>query len=378
MMSRHTRQSLLMVPTTRGKRSKLMTITVGKFYQIVHANLPPRTPPWLRAIRVVMVSDKNKLKVTVKYPSQAAIDSWSSSQDKACSNPELDLCFIMGYKLAQRVLFADVNVPKFNSVEEIKGFWLVKSPKLEIEDVPLRTLRSAMKRDAKKEEIQSEVPKLAIVKVENIVKEEIGGDEPEADDATPKMKKYKWWSNDSFDVGKKVILRILKEKKAGADNPIYRAALRREAQKEIGNTGLLDHLLKDIPGKIAPDGASRFQRCYNADGVIMYWLENADLVDLRKKAGVADPFWIPPPGWKVGSCSSGCPCSKELEQLKEEFSQVKRDLEETQKQLTEVRAANNEVRRDLEETQKQLTEVRAVNTEVRRCSDCDNWVGGFW
>lgn len=56
----------------------------------------------------------------------------------------------------------------------------------------------------------------------------------------------------------------------------------------------------------------------------MYWLESADLVDIRKKAGVADPYWIPPPGWKQGGCSAGCPCADELEVLKEDLSKVKR------------------------------------------------------
>lgn len=54
MMSRHSRQSVLMVPTTRGKPTKL-NVAVGRFYQIIHSNLPPRTPPWLRSVRIVMV-----------------------------------------------------------------------------------------------------------------------------------------------------------------------------------------------------------------------------------------------------------------------------------------------------------------------------------
>ncbi|KAL3523980.1 hypothetical protein ACH5RR_016814 [Cinchona calisaya] len=346
-----------MVPTTRGRAHKL-NVAVGKFYKILHSNLPPRTPPWLRSVQIAMVSDKNKLKVTIQFPSKESIES-CFGQDNSSFYPDLDMSFIMGLKLAQRVLFMEVNVPRFNDLEELKGFWLVQAsltPKIELEEfIDSSPCSSTINfDDGNKEEKVLEVDEQVVKVEENVVKEENFGEEAVANDFH-KTKKYKWWSNESFETGKRVILNVLKEKKAVAENPIYRAALRKEAQKEIGNTGLLDHLLKDIPGKIAPDGTSRFQRCYNADGVIMYWLESADLVDVRKKAGVVDPFWTPPPGWKQGACSSGCPCAKELELLREELSKVKRDLEETRKQLNEVCAGDN-----------------------RRYCDCNNWVGGFW
>ncbi|XP_027162300.1 protein DYAD-like [Coffea eugenioides] len=348
-----------MVPTTRGRATKL-NVAVGGFYKILHANLPPRTPPWLRSVSIAMVSEKSKLKVTISFPSKESIES-CLDQERPGSNPKLDMCFIMGLKLAQRVLFREVKIPHFGNLEEVKDFWLVRAPlipKLELEEVsvksPCSSSTTTMKFGGGRLEEKVEEVEKQVIKVENVVKAEIVSEEATTEDLH-KAKKYKWWSNESFEAGKRVILNILKEKEAAAENPIYRAALRKEAQKEIGNTGLLDHLLKDIPGKIAPDGTSRFQRCYNADGVIMYWLESADLVDVRKKAGVADPFWIPPPGWKQGACSAGCPCAKEVELLREELSKVKRDLEETQKQLNEVCAG-----------------------DMRRYCDCNNWVGGFW
>lgn len=117
----------------------------------------------------------------------------------------------------------------------------------------------------------------------------------------------------------------MKAKGATAGNPILRPDLREEARKMIGDTGLLDHLLKHMAGKLAPGGEERFRRRHNADGAMEYWLESADLVNIRKEAGVNDPFWIPPPGWKPGDCPTQDPiCARELKLLKEEIYQLKR------------------------------------------------------
>ena len=51
---------------------------------------------------------------------------------------------------------------------------------------------------------------------------------------------------------------------------------------------------------MAPGGVERFQQWHNADGAMEYWLESADLIKIRKKAGVQDPYWTPLPGWKLG------------------------------------------------------------------------------
>jgi len=47
---------------------------------------------------------------------------------------------------------------------------------------------------------------------------------------------------------------VLKGDGATFENPITRPALRMAARKHIGDTGLLDHLLKHIDGKVAPGG----------------------------------------------------------------------------------------------------------------------------
>lgn len=121
------------------------------------------------------------------------------------------------------------------------------------------------------------------------------------------------------------MLKILKAKGAVFGNPILRPALRTEARKLIGDTGLLDHLLKHMAGKVAPGGAERFRRRHNAEGAMEYWLESADLVNIRKEAGIQDPYWTPPPGWKPGDNPSQDPiCARELRELKEEIAKMKK------------------------------------------------------
>ncbi|KAG0616196.1 hypothetical protein M758_5G098000 [Ceratodon purpureus] len=92
---------------------------------------------------------------------------------------------------------------------------------------------------------------------------------------------------------------IMLERKAVPGKPILRPALREEARKHIGDTGLLDHLLKHMTDTVVNTG-QRFRRRHNSEGAMEYWLEHASLMDLRKAAGVEDPSWIPPLGWKPG------------------------------------------------------------------------------
>lgn len=117
----------------------------------------------------------------------------------------------------------------------------------------------------------------------------------------------------------------MKSKGARTETPILRPQLRAEARKRIGDTGLLDHLLKHMAGKLAPGGQERFRRRHNPDGAMEYWLESADLVNLRKDAGVTDPYWVPPPGWKPGDSPTQDPtCATELKLLKDDISYIKR------------------------------------------------------
>lgn len=105
---------------------------------------------------------------------------------------------------------------------------------------------------------------------------------------------------------------------AGANfaNPISRTALRKAARQHIGDTGLLDHLLKEIDGKIAPVGTDRFRRCHNPTGIMEYWLETAHLDKVPHEAAVLDPYWLPPSNSRGSSC--------ELKLLQIEMAKMKR------------------------------------------------------
>ncbi|KAL5061834.1 hypothetical protein RYX36_023571 [Vicia faba] len=135
------------------------------------------------------------------------------------------------------------------------------------------------------------------------------------------------WSAERYHMAEENMLKVMKEREAVYGNPIMRQDLRSEARKYIGDTGLLDHLLKHMAGKVAPGGVERFRRRHNAEGSMEYWLESANLIDIRKEMGVQDPYWTPPPGWKPGdSMSPDHVTRNELREIREEIIKLKRDM----------------------------------------------------
>ncbi|GAB2215398.1 hypothetical protein Droror1_Dr00019781 [Drosera rotundifolia] len=140
------------------------------------------------------------------------------------------------------------------------------------------------------------------------------------------------WTADRYQRATMELLAALKRKKAFCSHPVSRYELREEARKQIGDTGLLDHLLKHLAGEVAPDGIHRFRRRFDPEGSMEYWLESADLVDIRKQAGITDFFWIPPPGWRLGDpiYDHGSECAKEIKMLREELDRMKWKKQELQ------------------------------------------------
>lgn len=140
---------------------------------------------------------------------------------------------------------------------------------------------------------------------------------------------FGWWSQDRYKLAEVRMFAIMKAKGAVLGSPILRQALRLEARKQIGDTGLLDHVLKHMSDKVSPSGEHRFRRRHNADGAMEYWLESADLVNIRRQAGIKDPYWSPPPGWKPGDNPADDPnWARELKILKEDILRIKKDLQE--------------------------------------------------
>lgn len=104
------------------------------------------------------------------------------------------------------------------------------------------------------------------------------------------------------------LLEVVKGMEATWQNPVLRYDLRAKDRKHIGDTGLLDHLLRHMAGQVFPDGKERLVRRHNSEGAIQYWLEPAELAGIRREAGISDPYWIPPPGWKLGDAISDHTC----------------------------------------------------------------------
>ncbi|KAH7299653.1 hypothetical protein KP509_24G022600 [Ceratopteris richardii] len=139
------------------------------------------------------------------------------------------------------------------------------------------------------------------------------------------------WSSERYKAAQLKLFQIMKDKGAIPGKPLLRPALREEARKHIGDTGLLDHLLKHMTDTVINNG-ERFRRRHNSEGAMEYWLEDARLQEMRKQAGV-DQYWIPPAGWKYGDAitdSKGDGLSqsqlKEMRSLREDVERLKSQL----------------------------------------------------
>ncbi|CAK9139926.1 unnamed protein product [Ilex paraguariensis] len=99
-------------------------IEAGSIYEIDHSYLPNRTPVQLRSIRVVMVMEKTEWNVSVRFPSVQSLHLYFCNRVKEMY-PELDKKFVMGTKLAGKVLLRQVPTQEFHEKKHFEGFWLV-------------------------------------------------------------------------------------------------------------------------------------------------------------------------------------------------------------------------------------------------------------
>ncbi|KAK2653462.1 hypothetical protein Ddye_013318 [Dipteronia dyeriana] len=366
-------------------------IKVYSYYAIDNSKLPSMAPDQLKSIRVVMVTEKCKNGVGVRFPSMCSLQAHFTGAD--CRKPgtklmpSLDENYMMEPEVAEEVLYRRVSPYEIGENRNSMSFWLVGSdvkvfPKEGLCCSVLKSCAGMLKWGKKRkvqfqspfqEEKKNEQALSVYVRAENEgqegmeksdddkeeeVEEEEDDDDEKSDQLSrdalrknlkrkcnvsanierPKREKKKMkliksssgrWSKERYKLAEVNMLKILKEKGAVFGRSIMRPALRAEARKLIGDTGLLDHLLKHMAGKVAPGGQERFRRRHNADGAMEYWLESADLVNIRKDAGVQDPYWTPPPGWSPGDNPTQDPvCAMEIKQLKEDIAKMSRDMQD--------------------------------------------------
>ncbi|XP_037492169.1 protein DYAD [Jatropha curcas] len=402
-------------------------INVGSFYEIDHSKLPHKFPDQLNSVRIVMVNEKTRMRVSLRFPSVYSLRTYFNESNCSKSDgkklPALDEKYTIGAESAAEALYRRIQPHEITDKRKLWHFWAVASM------LPSNS-RSRNTFVSKKGSLWSELKGTGIVKwgqrrqvrylarhVENkrdvvvtcnVVREEkeaeeeekeeeeeeenasmvvpdegegdqketeeSDGDEEDADvkaDKSPETKRnrkrkhngpnyktqkkikrpkrekknqavvYKQkknkvlknsidrWSAERYKLAEVNMLKIMKEQGAVFGKPILRPELRTQARRLIGDTGLLDHLLKHMAGKVAPGGEERFRRRHNAEGAMEYWLEKADLVDIRREAGVQDPYWTPPTGWKPGDNPSQNPiCAREIKELKEQIAKMERNIEE--------------------------------------------------
>lgn len=177
---------------------------------------------------------------------------------------------------------------------------------------------------------------------------------------TKKCESRDRWSANRYKLAERSMWEVLKGEGATFENPITRPELRKAARKHIGDTGLLDHLLKHIDGKVAPGGTERFRRWFNTDGIMEYWLENANLDKIRQETEVQDPYWIPQSTLRAGSVSTQSTDSiDELKMLRIEMAKMKKDMQG----LISKKQEKSEMCL-MEETQKSFVDWKAM-TEQR-------------
>ncbi|KAJ6388914.1 hypothetical protein OIU77_027292 [Salix suchowensis] len=397
-------------------------IKVGSFYEVDHSKLPHKSPDQLNKIRVVMVNEKTRMRVSLRFPSInylrcyfneiEAINYKKDMKMKKQQLPAFDEKYIIGSEVAAEALYRRISSQEIADKSNSWSFWMVKHPSVSPRKVSYPPTSTNVNNivGARKVSLMSDLNETGMVKwgqrrqarflakhvedkreivtaSKDLIKDEEEKDGDASDDDTeeeeevdvklavnksgeakrklrkrkcqggsgssnlsPKKKRCKIgkknqivvyrqkknkliknsidrWSAERYKLAEENMLKVMKEQDAVFRRPILRPELRAEARKLIGDTGLLDHLLKHMSGKVAPGGEERFRRRHNADGAMEYWLEKADLVDIRKEAGVQDPYWTPPPGWKPGDNPSQDPvCARDIRELREEIAKIKGEM----------------------------------------------------
>ncbi|GJN23888.1 hypothetical protein PR202_gb11580 [Eleusine coracana subsp. coracana] len=289
----------------------------GAFYEIDHEMLPPKSPIHLKSIRVVKVSECTSLDVTVCFPSLLALRSFFSAYQASGSWPELDERFVMSVSHAARILRRRVaeeelegetpssaaspssppapqaanklappagscllttlkcdgtgwgvrrrvryigrhrDDPKDFDGYETEAGVREEEPRPATREIRRSPRNCKRKREAersspgthrdernKKKKVQGRSKKSPVEKKRTV----------EAKDGDPRRGKDRW-SAERYAAAEKSLLNIMLSRGARYGEPVMRPVLREEARKHIGDTGLLDHLLKHMAGRV-PDGSA--------------------------------------------------------------------------------------------------------------------------
>ncbi|MFS7936236.1 hypothetical protein Hanom_Chr05g00413161 [Helianthus anomalus] len=102
------------------------------------------------------------------------------------------------------------------------------------------------------------------------------------------------------------------------------------------------------------------------------------LLKIRKDAGVKDPFWIPPPGWKAGDSPVQDPIvAKEIRNLQEVISNIKREVQElsSKKDKSQTIVVSEQV----DPVPKQPTDIFDSKSETSEAHKAGNsFIFQFW
>ncbi|KAL1819447.1 hypothetical protein ACET3Z_014316 [Daucus carota] len=98
---------------------------VGSVYEVDHLNLPTKAPVRLKSIRVVMVTEKTELTVTVRYPSIGCLCNYLSHNKMSSADiyASLDEGFVMVTYSAGKVLSRQISAQEFDDNNCFEGFW---------------------------------------------------------------------------------------------------------------------------------------------------------------------------------------------------------------------------------------------------------------
>ncbi|CAM0147278.1 unnamed protein product [Urochloa decumbens] len=192
----------------------------------------------------------------------------------------------------------------------------------------------------KEEKVEEELPVAAAAAEEEADSKPAASASALAPSLASPCGKVERWSAWRYAAGEAALVDILRAWGAVAGNPAPRGELRARARRHIGDTGLLDHLLRHVADRVPAGSGERVRRRYNPAGGLEYWLEPAGLAAMRREAGVDDPFWVPPSGWKLGDPVSPeareRQVQKQVEELAGELDAVKRQMKQLDSNLVQV------------------------------------------